>query len=295
MNTLVIVFALCIFFVIFISYCAASLNKRVIHKDEITKLIDLDYPKSIVLNKGDEFPDIDFPVVMKPCVKSHKSLHVELVRSREQAENYINNFDWRLNDKILVQEFCKGKNDGTVMYFKDPICGKDKIGFISRVIFFTENKLGSKNRISRDKKLKFIQIDDTENLLTEKNKDVFMKIFRKLPEIGEARMDIIWETDEKLKNGEFCVVEINTYGGDTRVAVLSEFNNHMDELNKYKDQIIPVKSNFHDKLNDIRRFSTMGARNVAIGKGSTMQEYLSFIYHIINRYGYFYLNEKGIL
>jgi hypothetical protein len=219
MNKILFYLIFILFIIILLLYIHDTVNDGSFYtKEDVFRYINVDYPKTIALGKNDKLPNITYPVVMKPSVKSGVSKGVKLIHNKNEAIEYINNFDWSIKDKIIVQEKCRGANDGSVSYYRDPFTGEQKINYITKITFTHPDKYGNYSRINRDNKLNYAQVDHTSVLLTPENEKVFFDIFSRIPNLDYGRMDIIWENDDDLRAGKnFCIVEINKFGGDVRV------------------------------------------------------------------------------
>lgn len=218
MNILIrfIVFIICLILFITLYY---SVNPQItlLSKAETLDFIRSYCPEFFVLDKNNydlkTLECIKYPVIFKPDYCHNFAHGVQIIKSKEEAEKYI---EKSIDTNIIVQEFHKGPFEATVLYYEHPIVKKPRIVVVERLPSENagENWLWKSSVLSRE--LNFSSKHNPE-LQTQKLTDKFKEISDKIPNFGFGRYDIRFSSHYDLMNGEnFKILELNENPSDTR-------------------------------------------------------------------------------
>ena len=128
-------------FFIFI-FLLLSINPKINNKYK-HEMMDYFYENAIpytTINKDnykEKIKNLKYPIVFKPCICSAFGNKVELIYTKEQANNYMKN---NLDEEVMVQQLHNGPYEGTILYEKNPITKKVNIVFVERVNPKNSNK-----------------------------------------------------------------------------------------------------------------------------------------------------------
>lgn len=192
------------------------------HSREIFKLVGFNTPKTMKINKGENYSArlnffinkiIKLPVVIKPC-SNGSSVGVKIVNDARRIKKTVTE-TFKIDKDVLIEEFVKGRevtcgildNDGQATAL--PVT---EIIPLKNNVFFNYNakyKNGHSNEITP------AQIDSGAY---EKIQDIAVRAHQILGCRGYSRTDMIL----KNGNGTVYVLETNTLPGLTKTSLLPQ-------------------------------------------------------------------------
>ena len=183
--------------------------------------------KTYLLNK-ENLSKLQYPYIIKPTICSGTSRNVAIIWN----ENDLNNIKINKNEKYIIQEFYKSKNEIGVLYEKIPYVNDGNV--ISIVL--------KKNDVNKWKPLKCGNIKNSEtticdNLTKELENSNFVNIIKKIsstiPNFNAGRYDIGFESIEELNKGIFKIYELNGVMGLDLLSNVSGNENKTDIILKF--------------------------------------------------------------
>jgi hypothetical protein len=189
-----------------------SLNEYIPNKNKLkTYLLDIN-----------NLNNVFYPCIIKPIICSGTNKNVSLIKNKNELNNYLKNTE--KNEKYIIQEFYKSKNEIGVLYEKIPFINEGNI--VSIVL--------KQNDTDDWKPLKCGNIKNNDNTecsdLTElfknsKFNQIIKNISSKIPDFNAGRYDIGFDKIEDLNNGKFKIYELNgIMGFDLRSNIINDEN-----------------------------------------------------------------------
>lgn len=186
--------------------------------------------KTFVFDKNN-LPDIPYPYILKPTVCSGGSKNVYLINNDKDLYNFIKT---KPDDKYIVQEFYKSKNEIGVLYEKIPHINDGNV--ISVVMKKKENNINEwkpLNTCGDIKNNEYINCEDLTSYLNNSNFNTIIKnISSGILGLNTGRYDIGFENVDDLNNGEFKIYELNGVMGYDLRFVITDNDNIYDTIVK---------------------------------------------------------------
>jgi hypothetical protein len=151
-------------------------------------------------------PDMSYPYIIKPTICSGTSKNVSLIHNDKDLYNFI--IKYNPNEKYIVQEFYKSKNEIGVLYEKIPYINNGNI--ISIVSKKNDTNDWKPLKCGNIKNGENVQCEDLTNSLDySKFSDIIKNISSGIPGFNAGRYDIGFENVHDLNNGNFKIYELN--------------------------------------------------------------------------------------
>ncbi len=149
-----------------------------------------------------------YPVIMKPDLCSGVGKNVKLIKSREEAEQYI----LHSKDAIIIQELITSKHEAGILLERE-FTGKRRW----RVIQITERIFpNDANYEKRIWNVDNYNNNKYENITSMYCWDAISNVMTKIlpnQNITCIRLDVKFETYEELRDGRFTILEVNGHMG----------------------------------------------------------------------------------
>lgn len=191
--------------------CFYSCNQRVRNKTDYC--IDSDnFASCLFITQKQPMIDVEYPVIMKPAVKSSKGTDVELIKDVDGANAYIEKFDFR-DDCIIVQEYIDGKFEASIMYINNRITGNK---YIHEIVTKTRTDSGNvfKPAACRNDEFQCGSIANTSTVLEQQ----IINDMSNFPDMNVSKLDVIANSLEDLLDGKYKIIEINSRFGSAARA-----------------------------------------------------------------------------
>lgn len=203
-----------------------NLNKHDYYENIALKSPDRLIPE-ILYNDNVDLTKLDYPVVFKPDVKSAMGNNVVKIHNADEATDYIRNFDYSGQDKIIISKFIPWDNELSIQYEKMPIVGRGRITSI-----MTKNN--SKKPEFQPAACSLVGCFDSSNYYAKYAKPQFFKNVAQdceaIPNMSAVKLDIIYKDEESLLNGEYLILELN---GSAGIVIQQDENKRKNILVEY--------------------------------------------------------------
>jgi len=159
-------------------------------------------PKTELYNESSNYK---FPFILKPNVCTRVSAGVEVIKNKEQLEEYFETYDKKTT---IYQEFIPSDHEIGVLYERFPLIGDGKI-----VSIVKRDCMGNENFAPVHEFPYFLfnsSYSNRKELITPELSKVICNISKRIPDYYCGRYDIRYDNEEDLKKGKnFYILEAN--------------------------------------------------------------------------------------